>query len=66
MQTGVGVSSDRQPRIAIQVETRNRYGSKLARVAIVRGYGRIKKILTDFSLAQVLPFDDAAAVVFDA
>jgi len=34
-------------------------------LGIVRGYGRLEKILHDFSLAQVLPFDDAAADIFD-
>lgn len=32
---------------------------------IVRGYHRLDAILTDFSFAQVLPFDDSAAAVFD-
>ena len=32
---------------------------------IVRGYGRLEKILSDFSRSQVLPFDEAAADIFD-
>jgi len=32
---------------------------------IVRGYGRLEKILGDFSGSQVLPFDEAAADIFD-
>ena len=34
-------------------------------IGVVRGYSRLEKILTDFSLAQVLPFDAAAADVFE-
>jgi len=33
--------------------------------AIVRGYARLERILADFNNAQVLPFDEAAAEVFD-
>jgi tRNA(fMet)-specific endonuclease VapC len=33
---------------------------------IVRGYSRLEGILGDFSQAQVLPLDDAAADVFEA
>jgi tRNA(fMet)-specific endonuclease VapC len=36
------------------------------RVGVVRGYRRLEAILMDFSRAQVLPFDDPAAEVFDA
>ena len=32
---------------------------------VVRGYTKLDKILGDFSRAQVLPFDDAAAEIFD-
>jgi len=32
---------------------------------VVRGYGRLNEILRDFSSAQVLPFDDPAADVFN-
>ncbi|MBC8869620.1 MAG: type II toxin-antitoxin system VapC family toxin [Planctomycetes bacterium] len=31
---------------------------------VVRGYGRLEKILNDFSRSQVLPFDEAAADIF--
>jgi tRNA(fMet)-specific endonuclease VapC len=31
---------------------------------VVRGYGRLEKILTDSSVAQISPFDDAAADIF--
>ncbi len=34
-------------------------------LGVVRGYGRLEKVLTNFSLAQVLPFDEGAADVFD-
>lgn len=34
-------------------------------MGVVRGYAKLEKILTDFSHAQILPFDDAAAEVFD-
>ena len=33
--------------------------------AVVRGYERLGKVLANFAAAQVLPFDDAAAHVFD-
>jgi tRNA(fMet)-specific endonuclease VapC len=33
--------------------------------AVVRGYERLGRVLANFSTAQVLPFDDAAANVFD-
>ena len=33
--------------------------------AVVRGYERFGRVLANFSTAQVLPFDDAAATVFD-
>ena len=33
--------------------------------AVVRGYTRLERVLDNFSQAQVLPFDDAAADVFD-
>lgn len=33
--------------------------------AVVRGYTRLERVLANFSQAQVLPFDDAAADVFD-
>lgn len=33
---------------------------------VVRGYERLQRVLANFSEAQVLPFDDAAAGVFDA
>jgi len=32
---------------------------------VVRGYSRLTKILHDFSRAQVLPFDEAAAGIFE-
>ena len=32
---------------------------------IVRGYGKLELILTDFANAQILPFDEAAAEIFD-
>jgi tRNA(fMet)-specific endonuclease VapC len=32
---------------------------------VVRGYERLQRVLSNFSEAQVLPFDDAAARVFD-
>ena len=32
---------------------------------IVRGYGMLQRVLTDFSLAQVLPFDEPAVRKFD-
>lgn len=32
---------------------------------IIRGYSRLEGILGDFSQAQVLPFDDVAADVFE-
>jgi tRNA(fMet)-specific endonuclease VapC len=32
---------------------------------VVRDYSRREKMVTDFSLARVLPFDEAAAGVFD-
>jgi tRNA(fMet)-specific endonuclease VapC len=32
---------------------------------IVRGYGMLERLLSDFASAQVLPFDSAAAAVFD-
>ncbi len=32
---------------------------------VVRGYGMLQQVLTDFSLAQVLPFDEPAARKFD-
>lgn len=31
---------------------------------VVRGYSKLEGILTDFSAAQVLPFDDVAADIF--
>lgn len=31
----------------------------------MRGYQRFGRVLANFSTAQVLPFDDAAATVFD-
>jgi tRNA(fMet)-specific endonuclease VapC len=34
--------------------------------AVVRAYGRFEQILRDFASAQVLPFDDAAATVFES
>jgi tRNA(fMet)-specific endonuclease VapC len=34
-------------------------------LAVVRGYERLGRVLSNFSAAQVLPFDDAAANVFD-
>lgn len=34
-------------------------------MGIVRGYGKLEKILMDFSRSQVLPFDDGAADIFD-
>jgi tRNA(fMet)-specific endonuclease VapC len=43
----------------------NAYIAKAKNLAgIVKGYARLLKILTDFNAAQVLPFDDAAAVEF--
>ena len=33
--------------------------------AVVRAYGRLQRILTDFAEAQVLPFDAAASHLFD-
>lgn len=35
------------------------------RDGVVRGYGMLQRVLTDFSLAQVLPFDEPAARKFD-
>ena len=32
---------------------------------VVRGYQQLQRLLSNFSEAQVLPFDDAAAEVFD-
>lgn len=32
---------------------------------VVRGYGKLEKILMDFSRSQVLPFDDGAADIFN-
>ena len=32
---------------------------------LVRGYGMLQQVLADFSLAQVLPFDDPAAQQFE-
>lgn len=32
---------------------------------VVRGYTRLQRVLANFSQAQVLPFDDAAADVFE-
>ena len=32
---------------------------------VVRGYRRLEVVLNDFAQAQVLPFDDASAEVFD-
>ena len=34
-------------------------------IVIVRGYERLQKVLSNVSRAQVLPFDDTAATVFD-
>jgi len=34
-------------------------------VAVVRGYERLGRVLANFATAQVLPFDEAAATVFD-
>ncbi|MFO7902194.1 MAG: type II toxin-antitoxin system VapC family toxin [Pirellulaceae bacterium] len=34
-------------------------------MGVVRGYMKLEKILINFSHAQVLPFDDAAAEIFD-
>ncbi len=31
----------------------------------VRGYERLQKVLSNFSRAQVLPFDDPSAIIFD-
>jgi len=36
-----------------------------SRSEVVRGYDLLHRVLTDFSDSQVLPFDDAAATVFD-
>jgi len=33
--------------------------------AVVRGYERLGRVLANFSTAQVLPFDEAAATMFD-
>ena len=33
--------------------------------AVVRGYERLGRVLANFSTAHVLPFDTAAATVFD-
>ncbi len=35
------------------------------REEVVRGYGMLQRVLTDFSIAQVLPFDELAAYKFD-
>ena len=34
-------------------------------IGVVRGYGKLEKILGDFSRSQLLSFDDAAADIFD-
>lgn len=34
-------------------------------MGVVRGYGKLEKILMDFSRSQVLPFDEGAADIFD-
>jgi len=49
-----------------QVMGWNAYISRAKDTAgVVRGYTRLERVLTNFSQAQVLPFDDAAANVFD-
>lgn len=49
-----------------QVMGWNAYISRAKNSAgIVRGYERLQMLLSNFSDAQVLPFDDDAAVVFD-
>ena len=34
--------------------------------SVVRGYERLQRVLSNFSEAQVVPFNNAAASVFDA
>ena len=49
-----------------QVMGWNAYISRAKDTAgVVRGYARLQRILANFAEAQVLPFDDAAADVFD-
>lgn len=49
-----------------QVMGWNAYFSRTKDTAgVVRGYTRLEGVLSNFSQAQVLPFDDAAADVFD-
>jgi tRNA(fMet)-specific endonuclease VapC len=49
-----------------QVMGWNAYISRAKDTAgVVRGYTRLERVLANFSQAQVLPFDDAAADVFD-
>lgn len=49
-----------------QVMGWNAYISKARKSAdVVRGYERLVKVLTNFSEAQVLPFDEGAANCFD-
>jgi tRNA(fMet)-specific endonuclease VapC len=49
-----------------QVLGANAYISRAkSRREIVRGYQMLHQILADFSIAQVLPFDDAAAAEFE-
>ncbi|MBI1831153.1 MAG: type II toxin-antitoxin system VapC family toxin [Planctomycetes bacterium] len=43
----------------------NAYIAKAKKIdGVIKGYGRLLQILTDFSAAQVLAFDDAAAARF--
>lgn len=43
----------------------NAYIAKATKIAgVVKGYDRLLQILTDFHAAQILPFDDAAALHF--
>ncbi len=43
----------------------NAYIAKAKKIeGVIKGYGRLSQILTDFSEAQVLPFDGAAAAQF--
>jgi tRNA(fMet)-specific endonuclease VapC len=43
----------------------NAYIAKATKInGVVKGYGRLLQILTDFNAAQILPFDDAAAAQF--
>ena len=48
-----------------EIQGWNAYIAKAKKIeGVVKGYGRLLKILIDFNAAQVLPFDDAAASEF--